>query len=279
MTNWFEQFVRERRYLKNVTPKTERYYRNSWSSFVRLTGSEQITKAKLVEWVIKLRESGVKPVSCNTYISGVNAFCAWLHEEDHLPERLKVKKLKVEQKILKTVEESALMAIASFKPSDFVERRIHVLLCLLIDTGIRIDEALTLNTAKVDMENLLLTVFGKGQKERIIPFSYQLRKILVKYLRNHKFPLVFCTRDGNKLSYYNVTRDYKDVCKKLKIEKEGNFHRLRHTFALNYVRSGGGLFHLQKQLGHTTLTQTRKYTELETKDLTAAHSSPLSRMR
>ncbi len=166
MTNWFEQFVRERRFLKNVTPQTERYYRNSWSSFVRHTGSEQLTKAKLVEWVIKLRESGVKPVSCNTYISGVNAFCSWLHEEGHIPERLMVKKLKVEQTILKTMEDSALKAIFMFKPSTFGERRIHALLCLLIDTGMRIDEALTLSTVKVDLDNLLLTVYGKGQKER-----------------------------------------------------------------------------------------------------------------
>jgi integrase/recombinase XerD len=67
------------------------------------------------------------------------------------------------------------------------------------------------------------------------------------------------------------------LCEKLRIKKEGSFHRLRHTFALHYVRNGGGLFHLQKQLGHTTLSMTKKYCELEIKDLQQNHRSLLSR--
>jgi len=277
----FEEFLRERRYLKNISPHTEAYYRQSWNSYIRRLGDDHLTKPNLIQWVIKMREDGVKPVSCNTFISGMNAFCNWLYENNHLPEKLSVKKLKTEQTVVKALEDKHLRAITSFKGSSKSEKRIWTILMLLLDTGCRIDETLTLTRDRVDLDNLLITVTGKGQKERIIPFSVELRKILYRYLREHKFPLVFCTRDGGKLNYHNLIRDYRNMCEKLKIERIGSFHRFRHTFALNYVRSGGGLFHLQKQLGHSTLTMTRRYTELETKDLQETHAktSILGRLR
>ena len=48
-------------------------------------------------------------------------------------------------------------------------------------------------------------------------------------------------------------------------------HAFRHTFALNYVRRGGSVFHLQKVLGHSTLEMTRRYANLTIKDLQAIH--------
>jgi integrase/recombinase XerD len=277
----FEEFLRERRYIKNITHQTEQYYRQSWNSYVRRMGEEPLTKPNLIQWVIKMREDGVKPVSCNTFISGMNAFCNWLYENNHLPEKLTIKKLKFEQTVLKPLDETQLKAIISFRASTKTEKRIWTIVMTLLDTGCRIEEILTLTRDRVDFENLLLTVHGKGNKERIIPFSLELRKILFKYLREHKFPFVFCTRDGGKLNYHNAKRDYKNLCVKLKIERTGTFHRFRHTFALNYVRSGGGLFHLQKQLGHTTLQMTRRYTELDTSDLAIEHAktSILSKLR
>jgi integrase/recombinase XerD len=48
-------------------------------------------------------------------------------------------------------------------------------------------------------------------------------------------------------------------------------HAMRHTFALNYLRKGGSVFHLQKILGHSTLEMTRRYANLLTEDLQAIH--------
>src|SRR5262249_18363686 len=141
--------------------------------------------------------------------------------------------------------------IVSFKPNSFGERRLHTIILVALDTGLRIEECLTLTRSKVDFDNLVLTVKGKVNKARIVPFSQELRKVLYRWCRHHESELVFSTRHGGKVSYHNLNRDYRKLCEKLKIEKEGSFHRLRHTFALQYVRNGGGLFHLQKQLGHT----------------------------
>jgi integrase/recombinase XerD len=52
---------------------------------------------------------------------------------------------------------------------------------------------------------------------------------------------------------------------------DGSFHAFRRFFARNYVRSGGNVFYLQKMLGHTTLTMSKKYVDVETQDLQVAH--------
>jgi site-specific recombinase XerD len=64
------------------------------------------------------------------------------------------------------------------------QRRIHALLFTLIDTGIRIDEAVTMKASAGDFNNLLISVRGKVQKERIIPLSYDLRKVLYRFMKH-----------------------------------------------------------------------------------------------
>lgn len=280
MEELFEQFLQEKIYLKNVTNRTVGFYRQSFTALKKHGG--QLSKEGLNQFIITMRQSGISPVTCNTYIRGVNSLLTWLYENNHTTERLRAKQLKEEKKVIKIFSDSQLRLLVSYKPKGVYESRLHTLVCLLIDTGIRIEEALTLERVKVNLEDLLITVHGKGNKERTIPISLECRKVLFKYMRDNQSSLVFCTRHGDRLSYFNILRDFKKQCAKLGITGvRASFHTLRHGFALNYVRSGGSLFHLQKALGHTTLQMTRRYTELQTDDLSLMHrkTSLLSRLR
>jgi len=75
------------------------------------------------------------------------------------------------------------------------------MICFALDTGCRIDEMLTLERGSVDFDNMLVTVIGKGDKERIIPISIEGRKQLFKFLKSHDFSYVFPTRHGDKITY------------------------------------------------------------------------------
>lgn len=215
----FPLFLKEKQFLSNVSLKTIRFYKHSWRAF-RMVFPEvpdPLTRQHLSEFVMQTRGRGVSPTSCNVYIRGVNSFLTWLYESEYLPEKLKIQQLKEDKKVIQTFSEAQLRAILSWKPSGFCQMRLHALLATLIDTGIRIDECLGIIRDGVDLENLLLTVKGKGQKERILPISIELRKILFRWLRKHNHRIVFCTRDGAKMSYRNAYRDFQLLAEKLGI--------------------------------------------------------------
>lgn len=163
----------------------------------------------------------------------------------------------------------------AWKPKGKYQRRLHLLILFLLDTGCRITEALTLRVCDLDMENLLVTLDGKGRKQRVVPFSFELRKAMFRYITEFKRKLdslLFANRTETRLGRRNVLRDAKLLCKRMGFTPPARtLHAFRHTFAVNYLRRGGSVFHLQKVLGHSTLEMTRRYANLMTEDLQAVH--------
>src|SRR5947207_1142979 len=90
-----------------------------------------------------------------------------------------------------------------------------------------------------------MTITGKGRKQRRIPFSLELRRVLVRYVsnfRSHPSELLFTTRHGRKLGRRDLLRDLKILCRDLGFEPpQRTIHALRHTFAVNYLRRGGSV--------------------------------------
>jgi integrase/recombinase XerD len=267
-----EQFIQERTYFKNVTSKTIDWYRQSFHAFDGAMDS----RASIGDRIGKLRTSGVSAISVNTYLRAVNAFLRWSHTEGHSPELIRIPKLKEEDKILATLTPEHVQRLIGFRPRGKYKQRIHPLACLLLDTGLRIDEALSLPRDNVDFDNLLLHVHGKGRKDRVVPMSGEMRKLLWRWPQakgdDNSAARVFATRDGRKLGRRNMLRHFKILGARLRITGvRFSFHTVRHTFAVNYIRNGGDVFRLQRVLGHSTLEMTRKDVNLQTSDLQAVH--------
>jgi integrase/recombinase XerD len=261
--NRFEQFIKERQYLTNVTPATVEWYRQS----LAWLGIESPTDADLKTFVMRMREKGLKPSGCNCRIRAVNAYLKWSGTA------LRVPKLKEPQVILPTFTAEQVKRFIAYKPKRCCQRRLYLLVLILLDTGCRISEALDLRVEDCDFDNLLVTLKGKGQKERRVPFSFELRKALYRYTREMQpHLLVLTTKQGCRLDRHVVARDVKLLCKRLRFTPPARtLHSFRHTFALNYLRRGGSVFHLQKVLGHSSLEMTRRYANLMTEDLQAVH--------
>ena len=272
MQHLFDLFIKEKRYLKNCSEDTLAYLRYCFKALQKHLPGE-LTDANLKAWVVNMREAGQSIGCINSYIRGINSFLSWLFENGHTNEHLRIKPLKQEQKVMKTFTDAQVKAIVNWKPKTFADIRLHALLCTLFDTGCRIDEIINLKRDKIDLDNLLLAVRGKGNKERILPFSIELRKILYRLLTKHRFEYIFPTKRGGKMLYSNLRREFMKLMTELGITGfDSTFHALRRYFAKSYVRNGGNLFYLQKSLGHTTLTMSRRYVELETEDLQEMHA-------
>lgn len=275
----FNEFIREKIYIANLSPRTIKYYKQMYVLFKQVGAFERLSKHSLQESIIKFRERGVSAGAINTYISGINTFLNWLKDEKGF-ELLALKKLKGAEAVMRSLTDREIKLLIDWKPVTKYDKRLKMIILTILDTGLRIDECLSLERSKLDFDNLLLTVRGKGNKTRTIPFSIELRKLLFKFSRCHNNDLVFCTIHGGKVTYCNALRDFNKLCKKLGIGlHNAAFHALRRTFATNFIKAGGNPFILQRILGHTSISQTQTYIKLVTEDLSVAHQSVLGRLK
>ncbi len=272
----FERFIQERKYLKNVSERTMEWHTQS----LEWLGIEQPTQDDLRNFVVRMREAGLKASSCNCRIRSVNAYLHWNARGTDVKcgpgcEHLRVARLKEEQYVPATYSAKEISRILKWKAKGFYQRRLHALILTLFDAGARIDEALSLRVQDCNLDDLLLTVTGKGRKQRVIPFSMELRRVLAKFILDFcplAHQLIFSTRHGRKLARNNILRDVKHLCLRLGFNPpRRTVHATRHTFSTEYLRRGGSLFHLQKMLGQTSLEMVRRYANLVTADLQAVH--------
>lgn len=122
LSTLFKQFLRERRYLKNVTPKTVIWYENAFDALTRsvaVSAPNDLTKPVLQEFVVRLRERGLSPVSCNTYIKAINAVLAWLHAEGHLSTKLSLPPQRTEKRVVQTFSDDQLRRLRSLSAVAF----------------------------------------------------------------------------------------------------------------------------------------------------------------
>jgi site-specific recombinase XerD len=279
------RFVRERTYLDNVTPKTVVFYNQAFRAFGRAVPSAltmspgELTPDVLNDFIFTLRERGTaRVVSINTYISGLNSFLSWLHQRQFTPSKLRLPKLKVGRSLPKTIDSGRVTRLIGFKPRSFRERRVHAVVLTVLDTGLRITEVLTVSPDAIDLDNLIMRVIGKGRRERVVPFSEVLRRVLVRWshalvdagIQSSRF--AFPNRFGECMGYRNLLRDYGLMCNALGIVRPGGFHRLRHTFATDYLGNGGNTRYLQNILGHASIRSTEIYTHPDEESIRVAHS-------
>jgi integrase/recombinase XerD len=256
LVNRFDQFIQHGVYLRNWQATTVRTYRQGLASLA----IEQPTKADLDEWVIRLRERGLTPGGVNMYIRSVNSYLHWLAEEGHSPQRLKVKILRAPLRQHTLLTAADVRAILRFQPKTKGDHRTRALILLLLDTGVRITEALTLERDRVRLDDMLLTVMGKGAKERTVPFSLELRPILYRWMqRSAASQFVFSTTTGTRLTYRNAFREIRTLCARAGVRVACHPHLFRHQYAANFIKQGGDVYRLSRLLGHTAITTTQTY--------------------
>jgi integrase/recombinase XerC len=100
-------------------------------------------------------------------------------------ELVKIPKLEEEQKILSTFTAEHIKRIVHWNPSGVTKRGCGTAAMTALDTGLRLNELLTLARHDVDFDNPVLRVHGKGNKQRFVPMSIELRKTLYRYLSKH----------------------------------------------------------------------------------------------
>jgi site-specific recombinase XerD len=162
--------------------------------------------------------------------------------------------------------------------------RDYVMMATMLDTALRVSEMCGLAVSDVDLDNGYLRVMGKGAKERYVPIGHRLMKLLLKYKLHHRSHACtdkfFVTRDGRPINKKRVETIVRKYVNRAGIKTRCSPHTFRNTSAVLYLRNDGDTFSLQKKLGHSSLTMTRRYSELADADVRRKHliASPLDRL-
>ncbi|OHD14246.1 MAG: hypothetical protein A2Z96_06040 [Spirochaetes bacterium GWB1_48_6] len=148
---------------------------------------------------------------------------------------------------------------------------------LIYSAGLRVSEASGLLLGQVFLEEGLIRVVGKGDKERLIPLGGAARKWLITYLEDARPQLaqgtgvqnVFLNYRGESLSRKGMWKNFKIFMEKAGLQ--GKIHTLRHSFASHLLEGGADLRTVQALLGHTSINTTQIYTHVNREDLLSLH--------
>jgi len=280
-----EDFIRHGQYLRNWSPRTVNTYRTGIKALRRAVGNDsELTKTDLQHLVISMRERGLTAGGVNMYLRTINSFLTWLHEDGRVPTRQRVKLLTNPPKAFAGFTDVEMRRVVALRPTGRIQRRTWSLFVCLLDTGIRIDEALGLEHERVNLDALTITVRGKGSRERTIPISGECRKALFRLRPSGRAPgrYVFTTSSGARMSYRNAFRDLKELCHRAGVEgPHVRPHNIRHYFAVTFLRAGGDLYRLSRILGHSSISTTQLYLRsMGVEHLREGHArySPLERV-
>lgn len=280
---------------KGLSPKTLRWYDLALERIIRYLEREHpeltpgtTTIEPLRAFVAMMVDKKAAPNTVNHTITAIKTLFKFLHEDKYIEtnEAYRLEKVRVPKFLIQPFSPEQVKALLA-QPNHrrFAGIRDYTVLLLLLDTGLRISEALALTPSDINWNASTVKVMGKGSKERVVPFGRSVRLALDRYLERRgdlpKNAALFVSEYGTPLPVRvfqeNMARYGRGAgIKGVRISP----HTCRHTFAVNWIRSGGDVFHLQRILGHSSLDICRTYVNLVTDDLQKAHvtHSPIDRM-
>lgn len=274
-------------YEKRCSPLTVLAYRNDlglWNNFVEQhTDLEDNTKAtpRIVRrFIMSLLALGMQERSVNRKIASVRSYYRYLMHDEIIvknPCELieNVKTPKTLPIFVQPQEMDDLLDNVEFDNS-YEGVRDHMIIEILYMTGMRLSELLNFTPVDVNYGMHYITVLGKRNKQRIIPFTQQLESDLIYYLSKRKEEFgdtiknsdpMFLNPNGEQMKPWHI---YKIVHQNLELVStvsRKSPHILRHSFATALLNNGADLMAIKELLGHSSLAATQIYTHSDFKQL------------
>ena len=236
-------------------------------------------------------KKGLSVYTINIRLRNLKAFFRFLTDEEIVAKNptsnIPLVKDDAHEEVPGLSDEEVDSILASYDDKLFAQWRDKTLVLLLLDTGLRINEAMSLTAEQIDFRQNSLYVpstIAKNRKHREIPVSHEISKRLRQLLDETKQYFgegckIFMNSYGDDFTADAFRKRLNRLKKKLDIPKL-HPHMFRHTFARNYILNGGDVFTLQKILDHADIQTTRKYIQMDSEHLRQQHNkfSPVRRI-
>ena len=278
-----KQFVRylqqERGYSQHTIEAYQRdlqQFVNFYSEYANMVPLDiaKVNKLGIRHFLGMLSESGLEMTSIVRKLASLKAFFKYLARQGEVssnPAAI-VKSPKTKKRLPVILSEEQLAQVLDGSgDDDFVTLRNKAILEFFYSTGIRLGELLTLNYGDINFNRLTLRVFGKGAKERIVPFGQRAEKTIKTYLdkRRSEFggltlesPL-FISNRNRRISRPSVQKMVTGILQTVSEQEHLSPHVLRHSFASHLLDRGADLNAVKDLLGHNSLSTTQLYTHIK----------------
>ncbi|MAD52363.1 MAG: site-specific tyrosine recombinase XerD [Candidatus Marinimicrobia bacterium] len=274
---------------RNLALNTIDAYRRDLKNYVSYLETKGLNSVKGIKqkhirgFIRALADIHLSASSINRALSSIRSYHTYLNDEHwvennpsqlmeapklprKLPDVLTVQEV---DDILDAVDESAALALRDL-----------ALLEILYSAGLRVSEACNLNLTGMLLDNEMIRVSGKGNKERLVPMGSRALDRLNDYIKFERPALsrkrktdgiVFLSRNGRpltRMSVYNILKKWSQTAG---ITKKVSPHTMRHSFATHLLEGGADLRAVQEMLGHADISSTQIYTHLDKEHLKEVH--------
>lgn len=285
-------------YLLNV----RRYSSNTVSSysfdicdftkFIRGLGKifKDIKVDDVKSWILDLTERQIGKRSIKRKMSSLKSFYAWMYlqkkvDSDPFEYVHSPKATHALPDFFSEKEIDSLLA-ANEKRTDKLKDRDQALLMLMFASGLRASEVVNLTFNQVDFDNRIMKVSGKGNKDRLVPFTNSAKEAMLNYINGLRKDLlkkdtkyIFLNFQGNKMTVRGLEYILDEIEAKTGLYGKIHPHMLRHSFATKMLNRGADLRTIQELLGHSSIETTSIYTHVAYENMKETYEKTFPRAK
>ena len=232
----------------------------------------EIKKIDTSQYISYLFSQNLKSTSVNRKISSLKTFFNFLLKKKLINANPFADQIMPKKPISlpKSISEDDVVKLLDApKPDSLIGLRDKAMLELLYASGVRISELVNIKFSDLDLERNIIKVFGKGSKERLVPFGEDAAQCISAYIdetnkNKHKASIkyIFLNNSGPKISRHAFWHRLKEYCLEIGLKRDISPHTLRHAFATHLLNRGADLRSVQVLLGHSDLSTTQIYTHI-----------------
>ena len=266
------------RYEKKYAVHTVNAYERDLRFFLDFIGKEydvseaaEVSYGMIRSWIVKMVDEGISNRSVNRKVAALNAYYKFLVKSGGLVVNPLAghKALKTPKKIEIPFSEEEIRAVLNeiVYPENFEGIRDRCIIELFYATGMRRSELVNLKISDIDFSLRTVRIFGKRNKERLVPLMEHMEGLLRVYIMEREAvvtedsgDILILVKNGNKVYEALVYRVINRYLSKVSLKVKKSPHILRHTFATHILNKGADLNSVKELLGHSSLASTQVYT-------------------
>ena len=280
METHFHDFLTMLRVERNVSNHTMDAYKRDINQYlmylddIDIKNLSDVKSTHIRDYIRVLSDGGMAPASISRIISSIRTYYRFLSSENILDENpvLLINNPKLPKKLPDVLSEKEIsLIINAIQESSQFYQRDKAIIELLYSCGIRVTELCNLEMSNLFIDEDLIRVMGKGNKERLLPLGVRSKKYLgdyIKHSRNRHIKksgssFVFVSRNGNQLTRAMINIILNKWTQISGLKKSVSPHKLRHSFATHLLEGGADLRFVQALLGHSDISTTQIYTHID----------------